>query len=176
MTLEHLHSSNTPFNQIDEVVTVSFTVEDTYKKLVSMGFVDLNEDIWMNNLNFYSSIPGVNYKKSAGLFVCQRNILHMYKIQYVTNCLIRNKTLSMLSHKLDIPDSYEKVYRLGININNMNFFTYKIYNADSSTFKTCIGSTIDWYKKKEANNYLYVEDIEDFFKYVKMFKYDKNLI
>ena len=176
MTLEHLHSNNNLFNQIDNLVTVSFTVEDTYKKLASMGFVDVNEDIWMNKITFYSSIPGVNYKKSAGLFVCQRNILHMYKLQYVTNCLIRNKTLSMLSHKLDIPDSYEKIYKLGININNMNFFTYKIYNADSSTFKTCIGNTIDWYKKKEATNCLYVEDIEEFFRYVELIKFDKNLV
>ena len=176
MTLEHLHSNNTLFNQVVKLVTVSSTVEDTYKKLVSMGFVDLNEDIWMNNLNFYSSIPGVSYKKSVGLFVCQIDILHMYKIQYVPNCLIRNKTSSMLSHRLDIPENYEKIYRLGININNMNFFTYKIYNADSSTFKMCISSTIDWYKKKVVNNCLYLEDIEEFFRYLELIKFDKNLI
>ena len=176
MTLEHLHSNNTPFNQVDKLVTVSSDSEDTYKKLVSMGFVDLNEDIWMDDSNFYSSIPGVSYKKSVGLFVCQRDILHMYRIQYVTNCLIRNKISSMLSHKLDIPQTYEKIYRLGININNMNFFTYKIYNVDSSIFKMCIDSEIDWYKKKEAKNCLYVEDIEEFFRYVEIFKYDKNLI
>ena len=176
MTLEHLHNNNILFNQVNKLVTMSSSVEDTYKKLVSMGFVDLNEDIWMNNLNFCPSIPGVSYKKSAGLFVCQRDILHMYKIQYVTNCLIRNKTSSMLSHRLDIPENYEKIYRLGININNMNFFTYKIYNADSSTFKMCINSTIDWYKKKGVNNCLYVEDIEEFFRYLELIKFDKNLI
>ena len=176
MTLEHLHSNNNLFNQIDKLVTVSFTVEDTYKKLVTMGFVDVNEDIWMNNINFYSSIPGVNYKKSAGLFVCYTDILHTYKIKYATEFLIKNKPLSLLSRKVDIPESYEKVYRLGININNMNFFTYKIYNVDSSTFKTCIGNPIEKKKKKEANNCLYIEDIEEFFRYVEVIKFDKNLI
>ena len=176
MTLEHLHSDNALFNQVDELVTVSSAVEDTYKKLVSMGFVDLNEDIWMNNLNFYSSIPGVSYKKSVGLFVCQRDILHMYKIQYVTKCLIRNKTLSMLSHKLDIPETYEKIYRLGININNMNFFTYKIYNNDDVAFNSYIlEPTIKHYMKRD-NKCLYIKNINDFFKYVEMFKYDKYLI
>ena len=172
MTLEHLHSNNTLFNQVDELATVSFTVEDTYKKLVSMGFVDLNEDIWMNNLNFYSSITVDSYKKSVGLFVCQRNILHMYKIQYVTNCLIRNKTLSMLSHKLDIPETYEKIYRLGININNMNFFTCMIYNNDDVKFNNYY--ILDYIKRD--NKCLYIKNINDFFKYVEIFKYDKYLI
>lgn len=176
MTLEYLHNSNGLFNQVNKLVVLSFDIENTYKKLVSMEFVDLNEDVFMNNLNFFPSIPGVRYKHSAGLFVCYTDILHNYKIKYATEILIKNRPLSLLSSKLDIPDSYEKVYRLGININNMNFFRYKIYNVDNSTFELSISNIIDWYKRKEANNYLYVEDIEDFFKYVKMFKYDKNLI
>lgn len=176
MTLEHLHNNNTLFKQVNNLVVLSFNIEDTYKKLVSMEFVDLDEYMFMNNLNFCPSIPGVRYKHSAGLFVCYTNILYIYKIKYVTEILTKNRQLSLLSDSLDMPDSYEKVYRLGININNMNFFRYKIYNADSSTFKMCVDSSIDWYKKKEANNCLYVEDIEEFFRYVEVIKFDKNLI
>lgn len=173
MTLEHLHRSKNLFNRICNISTITFDIVKTYDKLISMEFADYDNPGILSNPFYRNMIKDTQ----CGLFTCSINSLYTYKIKHISESRIKDvPVLVSLDKEIAfLSSSYQRAYYMtGIGPDFMNSFIYKIYDIDATPIS--IEQIVKCYKHTQATHHLYTENLKDFFKYVEMFKYHKNLI
>lgn len=176
MTLEHLHSNKNLFNGVCNISTMTFDIVKTYDRLISMDFADYTNTGMITN-QFYQNM--IKDTHQCGFFTCSINSLYPYKFKHISEYRIKDVPVLVSSLKdLEIaflPSSYQRAYYMtGIGPDVMNSFTYKIYDIDARPIT--VERILEYYKHIQRTHYLYTENLNDFFKYVEMFKYDKNMI
>ena len=173
MTLEHLHSNKNLFNGVCNISTMTFDVVKTYDKLISMEFADYDNSGMLLNPFYRNMIKATH----CALFTCCTNHLHTYKIKHISESRIKDIPVLVSSDKeiAVLSSSYEKAYYMtGIGPGCMNSFMYRLYDIDATPIS--VEQIVKLYKDNRSLHSLYIENLKDFFKYVEMFKYDKNII
>lgn len=153
---------------------MTFDIVKTYDRLISMEFVD-HVGISMLTNPYYRNIIK---DTQCGLFTCSINSLYTYKIKHISECRIKDVSVLVASDDKEIAflsSSYQRAYYItGIGPGSMNSFMYRLYDIDATPIS--VEQIVKLYKDNRSLHSLYIENLKDFFKYVEMFKYDKNMI